>query len=188
MILLLTQFQNLLKTKTKTKTKKKKKKKTYKVTIIAYQWFSNCWSLTKVDLASSFRVIKYDAFARTCLEYDEFYLPENTETIDSYILCCTQIKIEKLASISRNPIDESLKFAYFDVESENSKYSNDEQRILYDKIKIDVIAVPGVLESFVISGTVVIIRSCAIVECIAKTIEFQQSVHVLSPLTLYRII
>ena len=86
--------------------------KTYIVTSIAYQGFSNFWSLTKDDLPSSIRVIEYEAFARIGLEYDEFYLPENTETMDSYIFWCTQIKRliinKKLASIFRNTIVESF--------------------------------------------------------------------------------
>ena len=163
--------------------------KTFKVTSIACQGFVNCRNITKVDLPSSIRVFEYDAFARTGLEYEEFAIPENTEKIDSYIFANTRIKKLKinknLVSIAKNPIVDSSISTYYDVASENPKYSNDEQGILYDKIKTEIIAVPNTLVSFMIPDTVVSIRSFAINSCIAKKIEFPQSVHVFSGSAFY---
>ena len=162
---------------------------TFKVTSIAYQGFVNCRKLTKVDLPSSIKYFDYDAFARTNLEYEEFVIPENTEKIESFILCGTRIKKVKisknLASIACNPMTDSYTFIYFDVSSENPKYSNDEQGILYDKLKTEIIAVPNTLASFVIPDTVVSIRCKAFGGSIAKKIEFPQSVHVFSSSTFY---
>ena len=161
----------------------------YKVTSIAYKGFSDCWSITKVDLPSSIRVIGYDGFARTNLEYEEFSLPESTEKIEAFIFCATKIKRLKinknLKYVDANPMPQNSLFAYYDVDSENPKFSNDEQGILYDKIKTEVIAIPNALESFVIPDTVVTIKSYAIGGCIAKKIEFPQSVHVFSGSSLY---
>ena len=90
--------------------------KTFKVTSIAYKGFSDCKSITKVDLPSSIRVFGYDAFARTNLEYEEFVIPENTEKIDSFIFADTRIKKlkinKKLVSIANNPFVDSSTFAY----------------------------------------------------------------------------
>ena len=163
--------------------------KTFKVTSIAYKGFSDCRSITKVDLPSSIKYIGYDAFARTNLEYDEFVIPENTEKNEAFIFCNTKIKrlkiSKKLVYIPANPMTDSHAFAYYDVDSENPKYSNDEQGILYDKIKTAIIAVPNTLESFMIPDTVVTIRDLAICGCIAKKIEFPQSVHAFSSYTFY---
>ena len=163
--------------------------KTYKVTSIAYRGFSDCWNIAKVELPSSIRVFEYDAFARTSLDYDEFSLPENTEKIDSYIFCKTKIKKlkinKKLASITSNPMVDAYLFEYFDVDSENQKFSNDQQGILYDKIKTELIVVPSALESFVIPDTVVTIRDHAFSSSFAKKIEFPQSAHVFGRYTFY---
>ena len=72
-------------------------------------------------------VVYDDAFARTNLEYDEFVIPENTEKNEAFIFCNTKIKrlkiSKKLVYIPANPMTDSHAFAYYDVDSENPKYS-----------------------------------------------------------------
>jgi hypothetical protein len=153
----------------------------YTVTEVADYAFTNCVQLLSVSLPDTIVSIGYDAFQYTRLTYDVFVLPSACQSLAAYCFGSTLIKKlfigASLSSFLGTHFVSSSFLAEYEVSPLNPHFSSDQQGLLYDKRRTQLVAVPPNLTEISIPRTVTSVGAFAFFGSNLREVVFPESVE-----------
>lgn len=132
--------------------------------------FKNCTSLEKLDVEIAGTTIGNNAF-ENCTSLKEITIPDNITTIEKYVFKgCTSLKTVKLPS-SVTTLGNGAFYGCTSLDGiwaaqDHTRYTTDEQGVLYDREKATVVAVPaGLKGTYTAPQTVLVVDQEAFGGC-----------------------
>ena len=137
----------------------------------------------RVDIPEGVKVIAHHAF-RGCYSIKTVIIPNTVKTIESYAFCeanlHTVVIPDSVKTIGVNPFNHYYNHGLerIDVDPENRMFSNDENGVLFNKDKTELISCPSGIKisEYSIPETVTSIADKAFNRCGIKTISIPDSV------------
>ena len=136
------------------------------VTTIGDWVFNDCRELTSINIPHSVTSIGEDAFSN-CNSISEFDLPDSLLSIEAYAFFGCKIRgIEipkSVTSIDARAFEKADLLSAITVDEDNKNYSNDENGVLYNKDKTELVKYPegNKSKTYTIPGSVTMINSDA---------------------------